>query len=1010
MHWVKRIVCGLVLVRLPGIPVAEGSTHPSDLHRSSRLSPVATVGSRVILLDVDNTLYAEAQHHIEQQIIRNIYDFCATVANVTNEHADDLHHKFGSTLEGLRQTLWRTLPTEEVRRRMEQFYNKVYHGVEVKSLIGTYGMPKSLDSTGTRTGYSHRGDTSTRLLRFWKSIPPSQIHLASNSPRHHIGAVVQAMGLCKAFIGSAATALSPDSAYHKTNDLPFPSKSYPDIFFAPLDSLMIKDYMINNQIGRSHERNDAIILLDDSRATISRCASYCTCIRIDNGNIDWSKDQKTGQPCVDGVCLEDGIAYALGWLDPTYHFSEVQYLLAKNQVDKESLNKETWMKLLQELSKFATSSNGPSLINIVDLGAGLLSMLRLVLLGGGTGIPSLFQALKGYPGGTIDYYAYEPNVALRDACLNELRQLGFRQTPTAIDAPKQNENIHELCFEKYIWVGFGRMIHFRVFLRFWDYRLNLHNWQPTPHVILGCCFADLVQPNELVASLMTRFLSSTTTSGFDYSLVYFPITFGGTTQFLPSNPFEKLTGYTAWIPSDTAAFSCYSQALIEEHGHNLDPLRLQEAMEDFGATLLHKGKSSWIIDSQANHYLWETMLYFFGKVAGIHLHENGWNAAAWVDRARRKQSTIRVTNFDLLFRLPHLGKWRLPEEIPHKTKTDSESCEEIVFTAPSKVAVRTRLTPELGPNDVRIDSVASLISTGTEMKIFSGEFDDAELDTTIQGMADQRMRYPLSYGYCLVGKVVKCGTEVDDAADLIGKIVFVFAPHATQVVADRSSIQIIPDGIDPYDAIFMPSVETALSLVQDAHPRFGDTVAVFGQGLVGLLVTAILDKQFFKTVSGRFGTVTTFDSRPDRLAASVDMGSWQALLPTEAEIAGPFDVVIEVSGNGRALQDAIDSTRNGGRIIIGSWYGKDNLDLYLGIEFHRSHKQIKASQVSVLPSEMSMTWNKERRFELTWELVRQVRPSRILTRRAILAECQDVYESLRKGNEVAVAFVYSNHS
>ena len=40
-------------------------------------------------------------------------------------------------------------------------------------------------------------------------------------------------------------------------------------------------------------------------------------------------------------------------------------------------------------------------------------------------------------------------------------------------------------------------------------------------------------------------------------------------------------------------------------------------------------------------------------------------------------------------------------------------------------------------------------------------------------------------------------------------------------------------GIDPEDAVYLPAVETALSLVHDVHPRIGESVAVFGQGMIG---------------------------------------------------------------------------------------------------------------------------------------------------------------------------------
>ena len=302
-----------------------------------------------------------------------------------------------------------------------------------------------------------------------------------------------------------------------------------------------------------------------------------------------------------------------------------------------------------------------------------------------------------------------------------------------------------------------------------------------------------------------------------------------------------------------------------------------------------------------------------------------------------------------------------------------------------------------------VKSSHSLISSGTELKIFNGLFDDAALDINIKDMKDERMAYPLAYGYCLVGYIVKVGESIPK--EYIGKLVFSFSPHATYIVSDLDGVQIVPDGIAPEDAIFMPSVETALSLVHDAHTRVGENIAVYGQGLIGLLVTSILRWQNQPSVSGSFGAITVFDNIPERLAAASQMGASQALLPGGS--AGPFDVSIEVSGNSRALQAAIDNTSNGGRIIVGSWYGNKDVNLKLGIDFHRSHKTIRTSQVSDIPADLLGLWDKRRRFSLTWELVKQIRPSTLLTRKLELDEAQAAYESLDKGSEIAVAFVYN---
>jgi len=49
------------------------------------------------------------------------------------------------------------------------------------------------------------------------------------------------------------------------------------------------------------------------------------------------------------------------------------------------------------------------------------------------------------------------------------------------------------------------------------------------------------------------------------------------------------------------------------------------------------------------------------------------------------------------------------------------------------------------------------------------------------------------------------------------RLVFCFAPHAARVIVDASAAMPVPLGIAAEDAVYLPSVETALSLVQDAR-------------------------------------------------------------------------------------------------------------------------------------------------------------------------------------------------
>jgi threonine dehydrogenase-like Zn-dependent dehydrogenase len=55
---------------------------------------------------------------------------------------------------------------------------------------------------------------------------------------------------------------------------------------------------------------------------------------------------------------------------------------------------------------------------------------------------------------------------------------------------------------------------------------------------------------------------------------------------------------------------------------------------------------------------------------------------------------------------------------------------------------------------------------------------------------------------------------------------------------------------------------------------------------------------------------------------------------------------------------------------------------------------------------MTALWSKERRFQLAWELLRSLKPSRLITNIVNLDQAQDAYELLDKGHEIAVAFKY----
>jgi 2-desacetyl-2-hydroxyethyl bacteriochlorophyllide A dehydrogenase len=317
----------------------------------------------------------------------------------------------------------------------------------------------------------------------------------------------------------------------------------------------------------------------------------------------------------------------------------------------------------------------------------------------------------------------------------------------------------------------------------------------------------------------------------------------------------------------------------------------------------------------------------------------------------------------------------------------------VFFTAPGKVEVREEILPPLGDNEVRVETVCSAISAGTEMLLYRGRFPrDLEADAAIAGLRG-RWEYPLAYGYACVGRVKGIGASVDREWE--GQLVFAFQPHTTHFIATPESLFPIPRSLSPESACFLPNMETAVNLVQDGAPILGERVLVSGQGVVGLLTASLLNEFPLETL------VTT-DCHAIRRDASHQHNATISLNPDGEQYraclsdSAPngFDLVYELSGNPLALNDAIQHTRFSGRVVIGSWYGEKESPLTLGSAFHRSRIRLISSQVSTIAPELSARWDKSRRFEVAWQALERIQPQKWITHRFPIDQASEAYRLL----------------
>ncbi len=326
--------------------------------------------------------------------------------------------------------------------------------------------------------------------------------------------------------------------------------------------------------------------------------------------------------------------------------------------------------------------------------------------------------------------------------------------------------------------------------------------------------------------------------------------------------------------------------------------------------------------------------------------------------------------------------------------------EAIVFKAPFNIQIAAEQLPGLEAAEVRVETKFSAISHGTEMLVYRGLVpEDMAVDETISALR-RPLRYPLKYGYAAVGEVTAVGPAVDQ--DLIGQKVFCLHPHESCFTVGVDELFPVPADIQPLDALFLANMETAANFLMDGRPVIGEKVVVLGQGVVGLLTTALL---------ARFplGALVALDRFERRREASRNAGAHQALDPAHPDAlarvnqllepdasGGSADLVYELSGNPAALNAAIAVTGFDGRIVIGSWYGDQQTALELGGRFHRQRIRLISSQVSTVTPALSARWSKQRRFALAWDMIRRIRPSRFITHKIPFRLAREAFELIDK--------------
>lgn len=334
----------------------------------------------------------------------------------------------------------------------------------------------------------------------------------------------------------------------------------------------------------------------------------------------------------------------------------------------------------------------------------------------------------------------------------------------------------------------------------------------------------------------------------------------------------------------------------------------------------------------------------------------------------------------------------------------------LILTAIRQLEVEELPHRDIAPEEVRIRTLFSGISAGTELSQYRGTspymngFWDAERRVFREGQPS--WSFPVrNLGYEEVGEIVEIGAGVSQLKP--GDRVFGTWGHRTGHVMSEADIggRVLPAGADPRIGIFSHIGAVALNGVHDARIRLGDLVVVFGLGVPGQIVV--------QAAHASGATVIGVDPVPFRRQMAERMGAARTCDPTAGSVADAIkdsnggrgaDICIEVSGSPPALAEAMRTVTYAGRVVAMGFFQGETRGLRLGDEFHHNRIELISSQISGVAPEASHRWSKPRLWEAAVRLQCEGRLDLLplITEMVPFAEAPALFARLDQGGDPSI--------
>jgi len=287
----------------------------------------------------------------------------------------------------------------------------------------------------------------------------------------------------------------------------------------------------------------------------------------------------------------------------------------------------------------------------------------------------------------------------------------------------------------------------------------------------------------------------------------------------------------------------------------------------------------------------------------------------------------------------------------------------ILFTGIGQVETSSydfEMPKELQRDALFLKTEYTLVSPGTEMDCLLG-----------RAGGDH---FPKCLGYSAVCRVLARGAEVSEFKE--GDHVLVYhSHHDAYQLKDKADLALVPEGLNPVEAIFAVVGCMGFQGVRKVKPELGEAFLVMGLGLLGQIASQCA------ALSGAFPLIA-IDYNPQRRRIALEHGVNAAFSPDEPNLIDKVkeltwqgrgvNCAVEITGNPQAVNQALKMTAPLGRIALVGCSRTPTKEIDFYNDVHRPGIQLIGAHNFVRPQQDSYPgyWTMRRDMALLMELIK----------------------------------------